>query len=339
MATVLVDEIWGEIRRLAESADRKLAAVAYITHPSAVVFGGGDLLVVDASDASIMGGRTDPAVLRTFCDAGARVFSLPKLHAKLFVLGQVAVVGSTNISRSSLSTLIEAGAVLSSPESVRQASERIEQLAARGSVIDASYLDRAQELFVARPRVGEFDGCGVRWVPIYAQQVLPGDIRKYNASSSDSGTGGGARDLRVSPADRFEPLLRDLLPDPGGEDGITQGAVNWTGPDGRHGNSILELWPPTPARQSELRLARFYEVGGWAVSEEELQRRSAAGERLFYVLEVTPRGRRVARIATEQQLRAESPQLGQLIEARSASTADGHAVRVGLDRATGVGLP
>jgi hypothetical protein len=68
----------------------------------------GSRLVVDASDAVVKAGQTDPRELRRLVARGVRVYCRPNLHAKVFVLDGVAFVGSTNVSRRSRDTLLEA---------------------------------------------------------------------------------------------------------------------------------------------------------------------------------------------------------------------------------------
>lgn len=68
----------------------------------------GSRLVVDASERSVASGQTCPAELIKLVKRGVAVYSVPNLHAKVFVLGRAAYVGSANVSSSSASCLVEA---------------------------------------------------------------------------------------------------------------------------------------------------------------------------------------------------------------------------------------
>ena len=46
---------------------------------------------------------------------------------------------------------------------------------------------------------------------IIYKKIVPGDLRKFSAQANDSGTGGGARDLRFSPSERFFPEFKKMF--------------------------------------------------------------------------------------------------------------------------------
>lgn len=60
MKLLYAKDLWDEIERLSKYGG-KLAAVAYVSSDSAVQFGAGDLLVVDASDNAIGVGKHPPS--------------------------------------------------------------------------------------------------------------------------------------------------------------------------------------------------------------------------------------------------------------------------------------
>jgi hypothetical protein len=66
------------------------------------------VLVVDASPHALKSGVTNPEELEKFVRADVEVHSSPGLHAKVFVFGSVAVIGSANASRRSAHYLQEA---------------------------------------------------------------------------------------------------------------------------------------------------------------------------------------------------------------------------------------
>lgn len=95
-------DVWPRITSLAEGVGggQRLAAVAYLGAgafdmlPMSV----GDTLVVDCSPLTAAAGATSPAEVGRYLDAGVDVYRWDGLHAKVYVLGDTAVVGSANAS-------------------------------------------------------------------------------------------------------------------------------------------------------------------------------------------------------------------------------------------------
>jgi hypothetical protein len=152
--TILIDdEVWPTLRRLAARRRRGAAIVAvpYVTEPL-LELRAGDTLAVDLSPATLATGQTKPAVLRRYLKAGVHLHSSPGLHAKLFVLGNVAVVGSANMSASSAETLREAVVIVANKAAVRAAAEAAAQLL--GPEIGKAELDAADKLYRPAKRGG-----------------------------------------------------------------------------------------------------------------------------------------------------------------------------------------
>lgn len=154
MLRVVSEELWTELRRLARKHSPRLAAVAYVTSDEQVRFGQGDTLVCDATDAAITSGQTSAAVLRRAYDRKARLFSSPGLHAKVFLLGRVAVVGSANLSSMSVTELNEAALITDDARATSGVRLLIEDLAQKADAIDEAFLRRIEKLPVARARRG-----------------------------------------------------------------------------------------------------------------------------------------------------------------------------------------
>jgi hypothetical protein len=125
MSTVLITEkIWPQLTS-AVSRSRQTCAVAV------AYFGTGaskllplkknSRLVVDASERSVASGQTCPAEIAKLVKRGVRAFSVPNLHAKVFVVGRVAYIGSANVSSRSASQLVEAIVRTTDPVAVRAA--------------------------------------------------------------------------------------------------------------------------------------------------------------------------------------------------------------------------
>jgi len=142
MNRVISHNLWKEIKRLAKNANRKRAAVAYVTSDEVLKFGEGDILIVDASDSAIASGQTDAGVLRSAFNRGAEIYSCPGLHAKVMLLGGYAVIGSANISKSSMDSLIEAALISESPGIVSMAGGFISKLQEKSDPIDDGFINR-----------------------------------------------------------------------------------------------------------------------------------------------------------------------------------------------------
>ena len=105
-----------------------------------------------------------------------------------------------------------------------------------------------------------------RPVRILFQQMTEATIRKIRSESADAHSGGGARDLRLSPHEEVAPFMEALLPAVrvgrragrgGAED--TEIDIHWgtaTWGDGSR-EAQIEYWPPTDTRPTEGRIARI----------------------------------------------------------------------------------
>jgi hypothetical protein len=112
MTTVFVSKgIWPQLTKaVRNSRQRCVVAVAYFGAGASnlLPLTKGSRLVVDASERSVGSGQTCPADLVRLVKKGVKVYSVPNLHAKVFVLGNAAYIGSANVSNRSASHLVEA---------------------------------------------------------------------------------------------------------------------------------------------------------------------------------------------------------------------------------------
>jgi len=103
--------VWAALTGAArKSSRRSYVAVAYFGKGAArlLPITRGSYLVVDASDMAVKSGQTCPASLQVLLKKGVRIYSTERLHAKVFVFGTSAFVGSANVSTNSQKTLYEA---------------------------------------------------------------------------------------------------------------------------------------------------------------------------------------------------------------------------------------
>lgn len=141
-------DAWKSLTAGAKSARKPaLAAVAYFGKGASKLLPmpSGSHLVVDASEHAVKKGLTHPADLKRLQRNGVVVFSSPSLHAKVFVLGNVAFVGSTNVSRRSSRILTEAIVKTSDRAVVRSAKAFVKGLCL--DRIGPDRLDKLQKLY------------------------------------------------------------------------------------------------------------------------------------------------------------------------------------------------
>lgn len=345
MKAILSRELWPQLERFSAECHLKRAAVAYVTTDEHIQFGEGDLLVVDASDSAVAGGQTDALVIERAFERGARLFSVAGLHAKVIMFDGIVSIGSANLSLRSRESLVEASWVSDDVESAEQAEAFLQDVLARALPIDLAFVERIKRIEV-QPRFGT----GYRGrksyrrphphpVLLYFQEILSGDLLKYRSQSAEALTGGGARDLRISPARVYRPILDRMFPGRPDENGVVQGAIFWVLPSGAEESKIIDLWPPTDARPTELRIGRFYEVGGWEIDEEQYEAERQEGLRWFYVLELSNDGNVMARLLQQQHLGREDPLVAQHILRQIGATPDTHAARGAVDLVTRTVVP
>jgi hypothetical protein len=112
MSTVFLgQDIWSQVTKAARASRRRCdVAVAYFGAGAGrlLPLSKGSRLVVDASERAVASGQTCPTDLNRLLKRGVAIYSVPNLHAKVFVLGRAAYVGSANVSSRSESQLVEA---------------------------------------------------------------------------------------------------------------------------------------------------------------------------------------------------------------------------------------
>ena len=89
----------------------------------------GSVLVTRIDAASVKSGHVDPREIVKLLKKGVQVFLCANLHAKVYVFGKTAVIGSANISSTSAG-LVEAAIETTEPSIVREAKDFIEDLCA-----------------------------------------------------------------------------------------------------------------------------------------------------------------------------------------------------------------
>lgn len=105
------EKAWQRISKLAKRRpSRCQVAVAYFNAGASdlLPLKRGSTLVVDLSERAVGSGQTKPTEVGKLLKKGVDVYSVENLHAKVFVIGNRALVGSSNASSNSAHRLIEA---------------------------------------------------------------------------------------------------------------------------------------------------------------------------------------------------------------------------------------
>ena len=149
MNELLSSGLWPRMRKLAKSANKKFAAVAYVTDDRYLKFGKDDILITDASDAAIKSGQTSAAVLKAALERKAQIASISGLHAKVYVFDTNVFIGSANLSKES-ERRTEAALVTDQPGVVSAARLLIERLKTEGDIVDEAFVSRISKLPVTK---------------------------------------------------------------------------------------------------------------------------------------------------------------------------------------------
>jgi len=141
------DDSWSRIRDLAKKRGRRLVAVPFLGKGAIrrLPLQAGDLLIVRLDEATVKSGQTSPFEIGKFLRKGVEVHAQSNLHAKVFVFGKTAVIGSTNVSTTSEAHLLEAVVETSDSRAVSAASSFVRSL--RGDVVTPQQAKRLEALY------------------------------------------------------------------------------------------------------------------------------------------------------------------------------------------------
>lgn len=86
------------------------------------------------------------------------------------------------------------------------------------------------------------------------KRIVEGDLSKFTATSNVSQSGGGARDLRFSPAEKFLPIFERIFTT-SDNTGVLSGYFSWANRE----NTEVFVHPPTTSRPNEVRIGCIHE--------------------------------------------------------------------------------
>ena len=155
MDTLLTGNVWRQIATKANTAQRRLAAVAYVHSDGYLKLRRNDVLICDASDRAIRAGETSARLLDNLFRRSVEIWSRLDLHAKAAVFGRYALIGSSNLSGSAANTLTELALLTDRKQIVSQATAFIHQIRESSQKVDDRFLARILKIKVQRtPRRG-----------------------------------------------------------------------------------------------------------------------------------------------------------------------------------------
>ena len=121
------DKAWARIREEVRQGPAHVAVAWWCSEMSGrLPLQKGSVLVVRADRETMEQGQTNPSELEKLVKGGVHVFPLKNLHAKIFVFGKAAFVGSMNASRNSWDgLLLEAAVEIGEKSAVRAARKQV----------------------------------------------------------------------------------------------------------------------------------------------------------------------------------------------------------------------
>lgn len=150
-STLITGSVWGRIKKLSKSPSPALVAVPYFCAGASDLLKVriGSLLVIKFDREAIGSGQVDPREVVKAIKRGVEVHSCSNLHAKVYVFGNTAFVGSSNVSRHSENYLLEACVETTERRVVSNAKKFVRSLL--GDKVGLEYAERMIPFY--RPRL------------------------------------------------------------------------------------------------------------------------------------------------------------------------------------------
>ncbi|HTQ39903.1 MAG TPA: phospholipase D-like domain-containing protein [Pirellulales bacterium] len=147
MQKLITGRVWKEITARAKQTKRRsTVAVAYFSSAQLLPLNSGSTLVIDMSERAVRAGQTNPTAVVAMLRKGVNVHSVENLHAKVFVIGSRAIIGSANVSATSANYLIEAAIETNDRKTVKAYREWVNSLT--GDRVTLRQAIRLQKLYV-----------------------------------------------------------------------------------------------------------------------------------------------------------------------------------------------
>lgn len=125
-------------------------------------------------------------------------------------------------------------------------------------------------------------------VKAFYQEVVVGDLKKYENQSNKSKTGGGARDLRISPVGKFWDGLTSFFPKVKTE--RERIGIIYTKRGTQVESAEVVLMQPTGSRKNECRICKIRTIRGWGITKEQFEAKVKDGHKWFFLLILDDQG-------------------------------------------------
>ena len=267
MQQLLSNDVWDTIAARSRRAARRQYAIAYVTDTRPLNLRRGDTLIVDASREAIQSGQTSAKLLLAAKRKKCNVLSLPSLHAKVSILGDVVVVGSANASPNSQKRLTEAALLTDDPATVSSAKAFVYALSQYAERLEIPDIIELCRLRVTKPS----------FVPKTKRPALtPQGRRTWVVGTHELKD--GAYPLEQAAAEKGEAEAKRIS----GEDHAEVNIIRWTGNGpirrlAEPGDALIELWCPLGSKRIDQVLAPVavlhrQDHGGWTRIYTEIRR-------------------------------------------------------------------
>src|SRR5262249_11489004 len=255
MKALLSDDLWRELSARAAGHHRIRAAIAYVTAPH-LDFRRGDLLICDASDESVKGGLTSASMLRSFASQGAELYSYPGLHSKVAVIGDLALIGSANLSENAGVQTCEASLLTDDLQVVGLVHGLIEKVKSEAEPIIEDFLRRIELLPVTR--VGGLRRTSKTKIEIGKSRVWLVSTRELS-------------DRLVEIEEAFEAIGTEEARKHLKDKGYTVESIRWTGKsrfrsEAKQGDLVVEVFTK---RRGNRRYTRVYQAAPLIYRQDE----------------------------------------------------------------------
>ena len=140
-------QFWLQIAQRLQRTKKCYIAVAYFSKDGASLLPlrRGDTIVVDMSPETVRQGATDPREIKKLFRKGVIIFTRRSLHSKVFVLDDVVIVGSANVSGNAHDYLDEAAIITGNRNAVTSARNFIQSLCSEP--VSERYIDECIRIY------------------------------------------------------------------------------------------------------------------------------------------------------------------------------------------------
>jgi len=124
MIKLISNDIWDVIRNYSRKTQKSKVATAYLTSNAfdKVPLKKGDILLVAMCKRNLECGSVNPYEVEKYYNKEVKIYNLDNLHAKIFLFGNIVVIGSSNLTSNS-ENLVEAGIITDSSKVILAAKQ------------------------------------------------------------------------------------------------------------------------------------------------------------------------------------------------------------------------